>query len=124
MFSVTFDVIFLKKIFWSTLIFLASVLTKLAEFQKSAKFPTKNTKYVNGRGGVMRYLTTILGEQTLQSILSTLRNTYGPNVSTYFRIESQKSWKMRCWAYFGTFLLTKWIFTYFKRILTLIKEDV
>ena len=71
----------------------------------------------------MRYLTTIFGEETLQSILSTLPNTYGPNVSTYFRIESQKSWKMRFWAYFGTFLLAQWIFTYFKRILTLIKED-
>ena len=37
----------------------------------------------------MRYLITIFGEKTLQSILSTLPNTYGSNVSTYFRIESQ-----------------------------------
>ena len=38
----------------------------------------------------MRYLTTIFGEETLQGILSTLPNTYGPNVSTYVRIKSQK----------------------------------
>ena len=48
----------------------------------------------------MRYLITIFGEETLQSILSTLPNTYGFNMSTYFRIESEKLQKMVICGYF------------------------
>ena len=87
---------------------LTSVLTKLGWIPEIGQISGQKHEVCKWQGGffVMRYLTTIFGEETLQSILSTLPNTYGPNVSTYFRIESQKSWKMRFWAYFDTFLFT------------------
>ena len=94
---------------------LTSVLTKLGWIPKIGQISGQKHEVCKWQGGflVMRYLTTIFGEKTLQSILSTLPNTYGPNVSTHFRIESQKTWKRD----FGLFLVPFYWHSGFLRIL-------
>ena len=96
---------FRKKYFGQHL--LTSVLTKLGWIPEIGQISGQKHEVCKWQGGflVMRYLTTIFGEETLQSILSTLPNTYGPNVSTYFRIESQKKVKNVIFGYFW-YLLT------------------
>ena len=78
------------------------------EFQKSAKFPAKNTKYVNGRGGFLLWgiWPQYLGKRHFKA---SFRRSQTHMVLMWVHTSEskvKKSWKMWFWAYFGTSLLT------------------